>query len=191
MGPRHLALPARRGGKCFGSARRLRIAFRSTAFSPKSDARTPAHGGQAVRTPKVPRLRDERQQAKIAQARHGEFVLWRTAKTFIDSSTDDTDSREHARLGCWSLRPRDDELLWEVRDSRRLSESPTPERSSSAKAAGSPRRVPSLWPIACPPKVGAIDPNRLLRPPVPQPGWPCYTRVKFQHGRPKNAPARP
>src|SRR6266403_180835 len=43
MRPRHLALPARRGGKCFGSARRLRIAFRSTAFSPKSDARTPAH----------------------------------------------------------------------------------------------------------------------------------------------------
>ena len=46
----HLALPARRGGKCglakgfgVGSARRLRIAFRSTAFSPKSDARTPAH----------------------------------------------------------------------------------------------------------------------------------------------------
>src|SRR6266699_4579308 len=29
--------------KCFGSARRLRIAFRSTAFSPKSDARTRAH----------------------------------------------------------------------------------------------------------------------------------------------------
>ena len=46
--------PARRGGKCFGGARRLRIVFRSTAFSPKSDARTPAHGGQAVRTPKGP-----------------------------------------------------------------------------------------------------------------------------------------
>src|SRR6059036_1602880 len=43
MRPRHPALPARRGGKCFGSARRLRIAFRSTAFSPKSDARTRAH----------------------------------------------------------------------------------------------------------------------------------------------------
>src|SRR5207244_12594116 len=51
MRPRHLALPA-----CLcagsaglanafgvGSARRLRIAFRSTAFSPKSDARTRAH----------------------------------------------------------------------------------------------------------------------------------------------------
>src|SRR5881296_2831270 len=86
MRPRHLALPAR---LCAGSAglanafgvgsalpaaasrndagvaRRLRIAFRSTAFSPKSDARTPAHGGQAVRTPKVPRLRYETQRAKI------------------------------------------------------------------------------------------------------------------------------
>ena len=29
---------------------------------------------------------------KFAQARHGEFVLWRTAKTFIDSSTDITNS---------------------------------------------------------------------------------------------------
>ena len=29
---------------------------------------------------------------KFAQARHGEFVLWRTAKTFIDTSTDITNS---------------------------------------------------------------------------------------------------
>src|SRR5438552_11032158 len=29
---------------------------------------------------------------KFAQARHGEFVLWRTAKTFIDSSTGTTNS---------------------------------------------------------------------------------------------------
>src|SRR5438876_1033389 len=29
---------------------------------------------------------------KFAQARHGEFVLWRTAKTFIDSRTDITNS---------------------------------------------------------------------------------------------------
>ena len=50
MRPWHLALPARRGGKCglakafgVGSARRLRIAFRSTAFSPKSDASTRTH----------------------------------------------------------------------------------------------------------------------------------------------------
>ena len=55
------------------------IAFRSTAFSPK------ATRGR-VRTPKVPRLRDEIQRTKFAQARHGEFVLWRTAKTFIDSA---------------------------------------------------------------------------------------------------------
>jgi hypothetical protein len=33
---------------------------------------------------------------------------------------------EHTRPACGSLRPRD-ELLWEVRDSRRLSESPAPE----------------------------------------------------------------
>jgi hypothetical protein len=55
------------------------IAFRSTAFSPK------ATRGR-VRTPKVPRLRDEIQRTKFAQARHGQFVLWRTAKTFIDSA---------------------------------------------------------------------------------------------------------
>ena len=52
---------------------------------------------------------------------------------------------EHTRPvpHCAGLRPRD-ELLWEVRDSRKLSESPTPEMGalpSNVNAAGSPRRV--------------------------------------------------
>ena len=51
---------------------------------------------------------------------------------------------EHTRPACGSLRPRDDELLWELRDSRKFSESPTPETGafpSNVNAAGSPRRV--------------------------------------------------
>ena len=51
---------------------------------------------------------------------------------------------EHTRPACGSLRPRDDELLWEVRDSRKPSESPAPETGallSNVNAAGSPRRV--------------------------------------------------
>src|SRR5205814_2850525 len=80
MRPRHPALPARRGGKCFGSARRLRIAFPSTAFSPKSDARTRAHSKSPAD------CGTKHNGRKFAQA----------AKTFIDSGTDNTDRR--ARL---------------------------------------------------------------------------------------------
>jgi hypothetical protein len=54
--------------------------FDQGASFPKSDS------PRRARTPKVPRLRDETQRTKFAQARHGEFVLWRTAKTFIDSA---------------------------------------------------------------------------------------------------------
>src|SRR5947208_2973269 len=87
MRPRHLAQPARRRGKCFGSARRLRIAFRSTAFSSKSDARTPAHGRAGSAHSKSPAdCGTKHNGRKFAQA----------AKTFIDSGTDNTDRR--ARL---------------------------------------------------------------------------------------------
>jgi len=65
--------PARRGGKRFGSARRLRIAFRSTAFSSKSDARTRAHSkGPAD-------CGTKHNGRKFAQAvcalRHSDFVI--------------------------------------------------------------------------------------------------------------------
>jgi len=49
---------------------------------------------------------------------------------------------EHTRPACGSLRPRDDELLWEVREG--ATPSPTPETGvlpSNVNAAGSPRRV--------------------------------------------------
>jgi hypothetical protein len=61
MCPWHFALPARRGGKCglakafgVGSARRLRIAFRSTAFSKqkrREDARTRRAGSAYSKSP--------------------------------------------------------------------------------------------------------------------------------------------
>src|SRR5882724_3114176 len=90
MCPWHFALPASPVcGKCFllaksfgvGSGRRLRIAFRPRRLLPKKATR----GGEHAL--KVPRLRDETQPTDFVQARHGEFVLWRTAKTLIDSAS--------------------------------------------------------------------------------------------------------
>src|SRR5437016_13430413 len=80
MCPWHFALPAR---LCAGSALGVRGVFASLfdqgGCSPKSDS------PRRARTPTIPRLRDETQPTKFA--RHGEFVLWRTVKTFIDSAS--------------------------------------------------------------------------------------------------------
>ena len=64
--------------ECEASSRRFST---KGACFPKSDS------PRRARTPKAPRLRDETQRIRFAQARHGEFVLWRTAKTFIDSAS--------------------------------------------------------------------------------------------------------
>src|SRR6266705_12949 len=87
MCPWHFALPAR---LCAGSAASRKLSelgggvfaslFDQGVCFPKSDS------PRRARTPKVPPLRDKTQRTKFAQARHGEFVLWRTAKTFIDSA---------------------------------------------------------------------------------------------------------
>ena len=50
---------------------------------------------------------------------------------------------EHTRPACGSLRPRDDELLWEVRDSRKLSESPTPETGALPSNVNAAGRMPA------------------------------------------------
>src|SRR5947207_5839605 len=89
MCPWHFVLPAR---LCAGSAASRKLSelgvggvfaplFDQEACFPKSDS------PRRARTPKVPRLRDKTQRTKFAQARHGEFDLWRTAKTFIDSAS--------------------------------------------------------------------------------------------------------
>ena len=93
MRPRHLALPAR---LCAGSAasRKLSELGVRGVFASLFDQRpspTKATRGR-VGTPKVPRLLTKHNGRKFAQARHGEFVLWRTAKTFIDSRTGITNS---------------------------------------------------------------------------------------------------
>src|SRR5213594_3273463 len=90
MRPRHLALPAR---LCAGSAASRKLSelgvrgvfaslFDQRPSPPKATRGRPHTAGRQCALQKS---RDNGR--KFAQARHGEFVLWRTAKIFIDSST--------------------------------------------------------------------------------------------------------
>ena len=89
----HFALPAR---LCAGSApsRKLSELGVRGVFASLFDQRpSPAKATRGrVRTPKPRDCGTKHNGRKFAQARHGEFVLWRTAKTFIDSRTGITNS---------------------------------------------------------------------------------------------------
>src|SRR5437867_10563802 len=93
MRPRHLALPAR---LCAGSAasRKLsELGMRGVFASLSINGLLPQKRREDAWA--LQKSRDcgtKHNGRKFAQARHGEFVLWRTAKTFIDSSTDITNS---------------------------------------------------------------------------------------------------
>src|SRR6266481_9784985 len=98
MRPRDLALPAR---LCAGSAasRKLSELGVRGVFASLFDQRpsppkaTRGRSHTAGRLWALQKSRDcgtKHNGRKFAQARHGEFVLWRTAKTSIDSSTDIT-----------------------------------------------------------------------------------------------------
>src|SRR5438093_1996217 len=88
MRPRHLALPAR---LCAGSAasRKLsELGMRGVFASLSINGLLPQKRREDAWA--LQKSRDcgtKHNGRKFAQARHGEFVLWRTAKIFIDSST--------------------------------------------------------------------------------------------------------
>ena len=78
-----------RSWKCEASSHRLSI----NGLLPqkrREDARTRRAGSAHSKSPAD--CGTNHNGRKFAQARHGEFVLWRTAKTFIDSSTGTTNS---------------------------------------------------------------------------------------------------
>src|SRR5213594_4413564 len=95
MRPRHLALPAR---LCAGSAASRKLSelgvrgvfaslFDQRPSPPKATRGRPHTAGRQCALPKSRDCGTKHNGRKFAPARHGEFVLWRTAKIFIDSST--------------------------------------------------------------------------------------------------------
>src|SRR5438093_11571603 len=95
MRPRHLALPAR---LCAGSAASRTLSelgvrgvfaslFDQRPSLPKATRGRPHTAGRQCALQKSRDCGTKHNARKFAQARHGEFVLWRTAKIFIDSST--------------------------------------------------------------------------------------------------------
>src|SRR5213594_3600916 len=95
MRPRHLALPAR---LCAGSAASRKLSelgvrgvfaslFDQRPSPPKATRGRPHTAGRQCALQKSRDCGTKHNGRKFAQARHGEFVLWRTAKIFIDSST--------------------------------------------------------------------------------------------------------
>src|SRR5882724_2492916 len=100
MRPRHLALPAR---LCAGSAASRKLSelgvrgvfaslFDQRPSPTKATRGRPHTAGRLWALQKSRHCGTKHNAQEFAQARHGEFVLWRTAKTFIDSSTDITNS---------------------------------------------------------------------------------------------------
>ena len=120
---------------------------------------------------------------------------------------------EHTRPACGSLRPRDDELLWEVRDGG--TPSPAPAAFANATAgqgdgrgsqqcqngrqdARRPHSEDGCATIsrdhALPGhNASSVTPNSIDHTLIMEIRQSSVhqARIKFQHGRPKNAPARP
>jgi len=91
---------------------------------------------------------------------------------------------EHAQPACGSVRARDNELLWKVRDSRKLSESPVPETGAlpgnfkwaGRMPAGPTARMAVLLACLVPLSISAAPKNRS---PMQVPG---YRAVRVHYG---------